>query len=149
MAAGNWTAYTKALQSTFTGALNWGSANIRMILLNNSYTPDYTATGNGAWSDVSTYQISGTGYTAGGVAATSPAVASSGSTVTASGGSSSWASSTITVRYAVLVLSTGGATPNTTDLLLASCDLGGGSTVSTTNSTLTVSGYSVAVTHTP
>ena len=147
--AGNVTIYTLALQNTCKALIDWSSANIRTVLLTSSYTPDATATGHSTWADVSTYQVSGTGYTAGGLAVASPSVTSSASTVSASYGTLSWPSSTITCRYMVLVLSTGGATPNSTDKILCYDDLGSGSNISTTNGTLTINGYTVSITHSP
>ncbi len=145
MAAGNWIPYTQAIVNTHKALIDWSSANIRMVLLSNSYTPaqDTDAT----WANLSTYQISGTGYTAGGVAVTTPTVTNSGGTTTAAGGTSSWSASTLTAKYAALVLSTGGATINSTDKVLAYVALDTSTTVSTTAGTLSVSGYSVGITH--
>lgn len=148
MAAGSWNLYTKALQNTFSGSINWTAATIRCVLVTSAYTVN--ADTDALWSAVSGSQATGAGYTAGGVVLNTPVVTVNTNTVTASGGSMSWTASTITAKYAVFVLSTGGATPNSGDLLLCYCLLdSGGANVSTTNGTLSISGYSIAITHTP
>lgn len=149
MAAGNWTVYTAPLQYIFAGGvINWGSANIRCVLLSNSYTPNENS--DSTWSNISAYQVTGTGYTAGGVVVSSPLVQALAGTVTVSGSIPTWSGTTLTAAYAALVLSSGGASPAAGDPILAYVPLvSGGGTISTSAQSLTISGYSIAITHSP
>lgn len=57
--------------SAFQGA-NWAANTIKAALLTADYVPD--AITDAAWGDVSTYECSGTGYTAGGLTLSSKTV---------------------------------------------------------------------------
>ena len=118
--------------------LELGANNARVILVRDTYTPN-TST-HTAYSDVSTPEVTtGGGYTAGGAAITIT-VTRTGTTVTVTSGNVSWASSTITAKYAVIVLdadANGALVAG--DLLLCYCLLeAGGANVSTTNGTFAV-----------
>lgn len=80
------------------------SQSFKIALYTSSATLDATTT---VYS--TTNEVSGTGYTAGGVAIT-PTTASSGTTAYVDFSNASWASSTITARGA-LIYKTGGTTP--------------------------------------
>lgn len=142
MSASAWTVYTQAALATMQGAVNWGAGTIRCALLTGAYTPAPNT--DATWASIAANEASGTGYTAGGAAVTGASVAANGATVTASGTIPAWTASTVAARYAVLYDSASGR-------LLAYSDLtgGAGGAVSTTNGTFSVSGYSVAGTHTP
>lgn len=58
--------YTNAFDQAFAGNINWASDSIKIGLLTSSYTPNLTS--HVHWSDVVANEISGTGYSAGGVA---------------------------------------------------------------------------------
>lgn len=57
--------YGNAYDQAFSGNINWASDTIKMALVT-AYTPNLTT--HVHWSDVSATEISGTGYSAGGVA---------------------------------------------------------------------------------
>lgn len=93
--------YGLTLQSVFNKEIDFDSDDIRAALVTSSYTPDQDA--DRYWSSVVANEVSGTGYTANGIALTTK-------TVTYTGGLNqlkldcddiSWTSSTITARYAV------------------------------------------------
>ena len=92
--------YANAFDQAFSGTINWASDSIKVALLASSYTPNLS--GHIHWSDVSASEISGTGYTAGGVALTSKT-----HTVTAANSwSTAWAASTAYTQGAVVRPST-------------------------------------------
>lgn len=92
--------YANAFDQAFSAAINWAGDSIKMALLASSYTPNLS--GHVHWSDVSASEITGTGYTAGGVA-----LASKTHTVTAANSwSTAWAASTAYVQGAVVRPST-------------------------------------------
>jgi hypothetical protein len=140
MAAGPWILYGNAIEkiADSTIQLELGSNNARVILVRNTYTPN-TST-HTAYSDVSTPEVTtGGGYTAGGAAITIT-VTRSGVTTTVTSGNVSWASSTITAKYAAIVMDAdANGTLAAGDLLLCYCLLeAGGADVSTTNGTFAV-----------
>lgn len=92
--------YANAFDQAFSGSINWASDTIKMALLAASYTPNLT--GHIHWSDVSASEITGTGYTAGGVA-----LASKTHTVTSGTlWGTAWGASTSYVQGAVVRPST-------------------------------------------
>jgi len=95
--------------------VNVSSDTIKVCLLTSSYTPDQDA--HDFYNDVSTYEVTGTGYTAGGAALSTKTATynSSTNTWTFDADDTTWSSSTITARYAVVYKSTG--TPATSALL--------------------------------
>ena len=220
MAAGNWTLYNQAKSLLGSAGLNFGSANINMILATTSYTPNADA--HATYADVSGSEVAaGGGYSSGGLTlsgniwslgAKSAVIAAGGSgyavsstfNVTVSGGTFStaavvnvttngsgvvttvnsittfgaytvlptgpvattggagtgltltitwmayfsssnvqWTSSTITARYAVLVLRAGGSLTST-DKLIAYGDLTGGGSASDFSGTFQVTLSGVA-----
>ncbi len=60
--------YGKALLAAFNGEVNWNSDVIKAMLLTSSYTPDRTL--HDYVDDIRAYEVSGTGYTAGGATLT-------------------------------------------------------------------------------
>lgn len=62
--------YGNAILQAFTGKINFTSDTIKVALLTSSYTPNFGT--NVHWSDVSTFETSGAGYTAGGATLASP-----------------------------------------------------------------------------
>jgi hypothetical protein len=94
--------FNEAKQALLDGTLDLdtGGDALSLVLLTDSYTPDE----DDAWADMSAAEASGTGYTAGGESIT-------GQVVTKDDGNDrayfdftdvTWASSTITARYAVV-----------------------------------------------
>ncbi len=80
--------YALALKNAWLGSIALTTDTLKMGLLGSGYTPNLTADNH--WSDISAHEISGTGYTAGGVALTSVTL-----TLTAANSwSVSWAATT-------------------------------------------------------
>jgi hypothetical protein len=106
----------------------------KIALLDNTHTPDQDA--HDYFSDVVADEVSGTGYTAGGATLASFAATydAGTNTIKLDATDPSWASSTITARYAVIY----DATPGTdaTRPLLVFIDFG--ADVSTTNGTFSI-----------
>ena len=125
--------FNSVLRDEAIGNVDYDTDTFKVMLLTSAATPN-----KDTWakrSDV-TNEVTGTGYTAGGAAAT----VSVGSVDTANDrveitlGGASWANSTITARYAVYYKSRGGAA--TADELIAVNDFG--SDVTSTNGTFTL-----------
>lgn len=96
-----------------SAALNLTDGNVQLALLTSAYTPDLV--NHAFWSDISANEASGTGYTAGGKAISSPTLtnnpsASPNPTCTFSGNPVSWTGLTLTFRYGVVYHNTGTAT---------------------------------------
>jgi hypothetical protein len=125
--------YGKAFLSAFNKEMDWNSDTIKVMLCTSSYTPDQDA--HQYKSDV-TNEVTGTGYTAGGATAANPTITYTGATNTfkIDADDVSWASSTITARYAV-VYDSSPATEATRPLL---CYIDFGADVSTSNGTLSI-----------
>jgi len=100
---------------------------IRVALLNNSHT--FTATNN-TWADVSTNEISGTGYTANGAALANKAVTQA-ATTKFDADDVTWSTGTFTAYHAVIYDDT-----LTNDDLIASIDFGGAQQVTAADFTI-------------
>lgn len=100
--------YGNVLTSAFGGLINFTSDTIKVALCTSAYVPDQDA--HTFFSSV-TNEVTGTGYTAGGATLASKTVTYNAGTNTLSldAADVSWASSTITARYAVIYKSTGTA----------------------------------------
>jgi hypothetical protein len=140
MAAGPWVLFGNAIEkiADSTIQLELGANNARVVLVTDAYTPD--ASNHDTYSDLSGSEASGTGYVAGGEEITIT-VTRSGTTVTVTSGNVSWANSSITAKYAAIVMdadANGALVAG--DLLLCYCllDSPGGANVSTTNGTFAV-----------
>jgi len=73
---------------------------IKCALLTSGYTPAQNT--HDAWSDVSAYEVSGTGYTAGGAALSGKVLSINNNVISFDANDVTWSSSTITARYAVV-----------------------------------------------
>lgn len=92
---------------------------LSVAMITDSATPDFNA--HDFWSDLEPNEVSGTGYSAGGVTLTSTEVTISGGVLTYDAADVSWASSTITSAMAAVVyFDRGGAT--TADEVMALSD---------------------------
>lgn len=100
--------FGKAFTSAFNKEIDFNSDTIKAMLCTSSYVPDQDA--HQYKSDV-TNEITGTGYTAGGVTLTSCAISYDGSTNTLKLDCDdfSWTSSTFTARVLVIYDSTPGS----------------------------------------
>lgn len=130
MASFNFNAMVRA---AVTGALDFDTDAFKVMLV----TGALTETEKDAWANRSnvTGEVTGTGYTAGGVATTATVAATdtANNDVEISFSDVSWANSTLTARGAIIYKDTG---LNTTDTVVAFVDFG--SNVSSTNGTFSV-----------
>lgn len=131
--------YNSFLDDVFRGNIDCDTDTFYVLLVTSSYTEDKDA--HDKRDDV-TNEVSGTGYTAGGVAATVTVTKDTANDrIDVSLGSASWASSTITARKAVYYKRRGGAA--SADELVAVNDFG--SDVITSSGTFTLNASTVRI----
>ena len=137
MAAGAWTVYSNAALEISKKQMDLSADTFVLTLITNSYTPN--ANTDALWSAVSANELTTAGgYTAGGVALTSVTDTLATATVTFTSANPSWATFTAgPFRYGVIVHRAGGSLV-AGDLLLCYSDLGGGSSITGTGGTFTV-----------
>lgn len=112
--------YNSALYDAMTGAIDFDTDSFKVMLVTSAYTPDKDT--HLKRSSV-TNEVTGTGYTAGGAAATVTVTKdTTNDRIDVSLGSASWATSTITARGAVYYKARGGA--SSADELVAYVDFG-------------------------
>ena len=94
--------YGSLITKAFNKEVDFDTDTIKVALVSSSYTPNQDT--HDYWDDVSTNEVTGTGYTAGGETLASKAVTyDSATNVTKFDAADvSWTSSTITARYAVI-----------------------------------------------
>lgn len=109
MPSGTLTIYDSFWKLLLDGGFDLDSDTIKVALVSSSYTPDRTV--HDYWDDVSGSEVSGTGYSAGGTALSGKTISQDNvnDRGTWSADDPSWASVTVTFRYAVLYKSTGTA----------------------------------------
>lgn len=112
--------YGLAIKSAFNKEVSWASDTIKVMLCTSTYVPDQDAH---QYKSSVTNEVTGTGYTAGGATLASKTATYTGATNTIAydAADTSWASSTITARYAVVYDSTG---TDATSPLLCYVDFG-------------------------
>lgn len=131
--------YNSAIDDMARGAIDFDTDTFKIMLVTSSYTPDKDT--HTKRSNV-TNEISGTGYTTGGAAiACTVTKDTANDKVTLSFAATSWASSTITARAAVVYKSRGGA--SSADELVLYNDFD--ADVSTTNGTFTVAASTITL----
>lgn len=86
--------------------VDWLSDTIKVMLCTSTYTPSQTTH---AYKSSITNEVTGTGYTAGGATLGSPTATKSSLVVSLDAADTSWTTSTITARYAVIYKDTGSA----------------------------------------
>jgi hypothetical protein len=120
--------------------VDWLSDTIKVALATSSYTPDQDT--HDFFNDV-TNEITGTGYTAGGATLGTKTLAyTAGSNlITADAADTSWTTSTLTARYAVIYDSTPGTAA--TNPLISYVDFG--ADVSSTASTFQITWDSAGI----
>lgn len=125
--------YNSAIRDEATGAIDYDTDTFKVMLTTSAYTENKDT--HTKRSDV-TNEVVGTGYTAGGNAATVTvgAVDTANDRVDISLGGTTWPTSTITARKAVYYKSRGGA--SSADEIIAVVDFG--ADVSTTVGTFTL-----------
>ncbi|MFC9766043.1 hypothetical protein [Rhodococcus jostii] len=125
--------YGLALKSVFDKEIDWNTDTIKVMLCTSSYTPDQDTH---QYKSSVTNEVSGTGYTAGGatLASATTTYTTGTNTLVLDAADSSWTTSTITARYAIIYNSTPGT--DATRPLIAYVDFG--ADVSTTAGTFTI-----------
>ena len=108
-------------EDLFGGTVDLDSDTIKCALLTSSHS--FTQT-NTTWANVSANEISGTGYTAGGVELSSKTISVSSGVARWDAADATWLTSTFTARHAVLYDTTNSSS------LIASIDFGGDQTIS-------------------
>jgi hypothetical protein len=123
------------LKNQFSGAnpIDWDTDTIKVALTTSSWVPDQDT--HDFFNDV-TNEITGTGYSAGGVTLTcsAPTYDTASNEVRMDAADASWSSASFTARYAVVYKSTGTAS---TSPLICYVDFGADQTVSAGTFTIT------------
>jgi hypothetical protein len=132
--------YGNFLLKALNKEVDFDSDTIKVALLSSSYTPDQDA--HDYLNDVSSYEVTGTGYTAGGntLGSKTATYDSANNVVILDAADTTWSSSTITARYAVVYGSTGTAS---TSPLIGYVDFG--SDQSSTNGNFTITWDSTGI----
>lgn len=93
--------YNRFYANLFKKQIDWMGDTIKLALVQASYTPDKD---HNTWSTVSTYEAVGTGYTAGGIQLAGVTVqqVDASDQVRADANDVTWASVTVSARYAVV-----------------------------------------------
>lgn len=132
--------YGNFLLKALNKEVDFDTDTIKVALLSSSYTPDQDA--HDYYNDVSTYEVSGTGYTAGGntLGSKTATYDSATNVVILDAADTTWSSSTITARYAVVYGSTG---TSSTSPLIGYVDFG--SDQSSTNGNFTITWDSTGI----
>jgi len=109
--------YAAAFINAFTQVqpLDWDTNTIKVMLTTNSYTPNQDTHSDKA--DV-TNEVTGTGYTAGGATLASKTLTNTLNVVKFDADDTSWTTSTITARRAVIYDSVGGGADASRPLML-------------------------------
>jgi len=127
--------YGQFLSQALNKEIDWDTDTIKVALLTNSYTPDQDA--HNYYDDVVANEVTGTGYTAGGntLANKTNTYNSATNVIVLDADDTTWSSSTITARYAVVY----DATPatNATKPLIGYVDFGSDQSSSSGNFTIT------------
>lgn len=131
--------YNSAVDDMARGAIDFDTDTFKVMLVTSTYTPNKDT--HDRRDDV-TNEVSGTGYTAGGVtSACTVTKDTANDKVTLQFASASWPNSTITARGAVYYKSRGGA--SSADELVAYNDFG--ADVSTTAGTFTIAASTITL----
>jgi len=126
--------YGNFLKLALNKEVDWDTDTIKVALLSNAYTPDQDA--HDYFNDVSANEVTGTGYTSGGATLASKTITydSGSNVITLDAADTTWSSSTITARYAVVYGSTG---TSSTSPLIGYVDFGSDQSSSNGNFTIT------------
>lgn len=132
--------YGNFLLKALNKEVDFDTDTIKVALLSSSYTPDQDA--HDYFNDVSSAEVSGTGYTTGGntLASKTATYDSANNVIVLDAADTTWSSSTITARYAVVYDSTGTAS---TSPLIGYVDFG--SDQSSTNGNFTITWDSTGI----
>lgn len=131
--------YNSAVNDLARGSIDFDTDTFKVLLVTSSYTPSQD---NHDKRDDVTNEVTGTGYTAGGVTtACTVTQDNTNDRVTLSFASASWATSTITARGAVIYKSRGGAA--SADNLVCYIDFG--ADVTSTSSTFVLGSSTITL----
>lgn len=99
--------YLNAIRAVWNKQVDWDTDDIRVMLVSSAYTPNQDT--HDFLDDVTSYEVSGTGYTAGGLSLQNKSVTvdAANNVVVLDADDATWANSTITARYAVVYNNTG------------------------------------------
>lgn len=102
-------AYGNLAKAMINKEVDWDTDDVRVMLVGSSYTPNQDT--HDYLDDVQAYEVTGTGYTAGGAALTGKTVTydAANNVLVLDAADVTWANSTITARYAVVYDNTGGS----------------------------------------
>lgn len=133
--------YGNFLKQALNKEIDWDSDTIKVALLSSSYTPNQDT--HDYYDDVVANQVTGTGYTTGGITLTSKTSTYDGTNnvIVLDAADVTWSSSTITARYAV-IYNDSGAT-NASKALIGYVDFG--SDQSSTNGNFTITWDSTGI----
>ena len=94
--------YGNFLKQALNKEIDWDSDTIKVALLSSSYTPNQDT--HDYYDDVSANEVTGTGYTTGGITLASKTSTYDGTNnvIVLDAADVTWSSSTITARYAVV-----------------------------------------------
>jgi hypothetical protein len=94
--------YGNFLKQALNKEIDWDSDTIKVALLSSSYTPNQDT--HDYFDDVSSFEVTGTGYTTGGLTLSSKTSTYDGTNnvIVLDAADVTWSSSTITARYAVI-----------------------------------------------
>jgi hypothetical protein len=94
--------YGNFLKQALNKEVDWDSDTIKVALLSSSYTPNQDT--HDYYDDVSSYEVTGTGYTTGGstLASKTSTYDGANNVIVLDAADVTWSSSTITARYAVI-----------------------------------------------
>ena len=127
--------YGQFLSQALNKEIDWDTDTIKVALLTNAYTPDQDA--HNYFDDVVANEVTGTGYTQGGntLANKTNTYNSATNVIVLDADDTTWSSSTITARYAVIY----DASPatNATRPLIGYVDFGSDQSSSNGNFTIT------------
>lgn len=126
--------YTSCFRDSMLGNINFGSDSFKMMLVTGSYSPSKN---HSKRSDI-TNEISGTGYSSGGIATTPTvgAVDTTTNTVAVTFSASTWTSATFSANGAVIYKARGGS--SSSDELIMFIDFGQSLTITSGDFTVTV-----------
>lgn len=132
--------YGNFLLKALNKEVDFDTDTIKVALLSSSYTPNQDT--HDYFNDVSSFEVSGTGYTAGGntLASKTATYDSATNVIVLDAADVTWSASTITARYAVVYDSTGTAS---TSALIGYVDFG--SDQSSTNGNFTITWDSTGI----
>lgn len=133
--------YGNFLKQALNKEIDWDTDTIKVALLSSSYTPNQDT--HDYYDDVVGSQVSGTGYTAGGITLASKTSTYDGTNnvLVLDAADVTWSSSTITARYAVVYNDSGAS--NATKPLIGFVDFG--SDQSSTNGNFTITWDSTGI----